>query len=134
MYLLSTDLGTKIHAVSTKLLLIITFLCPIHVTTLPSPAFDGQVAGYTVEYSNMTYVLVAGGGHCVSMQFDYCVCIKHIQQQWWLFSQLLQKWRKAFSDTCLIANVLNKRFGHHQGRKCHPDDIFQLNLCIKVAL
>jgi len=37
-----------------------------YVRTLFLTAFDGQVAGYTVEYSDLTYVLVPGAGHQVS--------------------------------------------------------------------
>ena len=37
-------------------------------STLPSSAFDGQLAGHAVEYSDLTYVLVAGAGHNVSRE------------------------------------------------------------------
>ena len=41
-------------------------------------AFDGQVAGYAVEYSKLTYVLFAGGAHQVSRLL--CMHVKHLQQ------------------------------------------------------
>jgi len=37
-------------------------------STLPSSAFDGKLAGHAVEYSDLTYVLVAGAGHNVSRE------------------------------------------------------------------
>jgi len=44
-----------------------------------SPAFDVQVAGYAVEYSNLTYVLVAGGVHSVSRVKSMSIVVNFIK-------------------------------------------------------
>ena len=116
VYLLSTDLGTKIHAASTKLLLIITFLCPTYNHSfLPSIWWPGcrvysWVQQHDIRACSWWRTL------CKQSQFDYCVCIKHVQQQWWLFSQLVHN-REKIKIKKLFANVSNKCFSYYQGKK-----------------